>query len=96
MFYPHIDERWLLNSNATRCFLIDLQNPDGGFKIGNDTSYLLSLFGSYYSIYSELINTSISTTEGTYWALTSLDIIEGRDYINNEALIHWIRSFRNI
>ncbi|MHA1659664.1 MAG: prenyltransferase/squalene oxidase repeat-containing protein [Promethearchaeota archaeon] len=95
MFYSHTDERWLLNSNATRGFLVDLQNPDGGFKIGNDTSYLLSLFGSYYNIYSELINTSISTTEGTYWALTSLDIIEGRDYINNEALIHWIKSCQN-
>ena len=48
--------------NTTKNYLINLQNPDGGFRVGNDVDYMLSLFGSYSVIFTDLINTNVSTT----------------------------------
>ncbi|MFX0179387.1 MAG: prenyltransferase/squalene oxidase repeat-containing protein, partial [Candidatus Hodarchaeota archaeon] len=59
------------NKSKTVNYLVDLQNPDGGFRVGNDVDYLVSLFGPYYNYFLNLINTNISTVESTYWALIS-------------------------
>ncbi|MHA1235892.1 MAG: prenyltransferase/squalene oxidase repeat-containing protein, partial [Promethearchaeota archaeon] len=67
--------------NLTKNFLSNLQNPDGGFRVGNDIDYLLSLFGSYSIIFTNLINTNVSTVESTYWALFSLELINGLDLL---------------
>ncbi len=41
---------------ATKNYLASLQNPDGGFKVGGDIDYLLSLFGAYSIFFTDLIN----------------------------------------
>jgi prenyltransferase beta subunit len=73
------NQPWFLPNtlNLTKNFLSNLQNPDGGFRVGNDIDYLLSLFGSYSMIFTNLINTNVSTVESTYWALISLKLING-------------------
>ena len=81
--------------NLTKNFLSNLQNPDGGFRVGNDLDYLLSLFGSYSSIFTNLINMNISTVESTYWALTALKLIDGLDRIHYNNLSQWVRSCQN-
>jgi len=81
--------------NATQNYLISLQNPDGGFRVGNDVDYVLSLFGSYSVIFTNLVNTNVSTIESTYWALISLDLINGLNRIYYDNLTHWVRSCQN-
>jgi len=81
--------------NLTKNFLSNLQNPDGGFRVGNDIDYLLSLFGSYSMIFTNLINTNVSTVESTYWALFSLELINGLDRIHYNNLSQWVRSCQN-
>jgi len=81
--------------NTTHNYLISLQNPDGGFRVGNDVDYFLSLFGSYSVIFTDLINTNVSTIESTYWALISLDLINGLNRIYFDNLTHWVRSCQN-
>jgi len=76
-------------------FLIGLQNDDGGFRVGNDLDYLLSLFGPYYNVFLNLIDTNVSTVESTYWALISLKNLNTINYIRNDNLTHWIRSCQN-
>jgi len=81
--------------NLTKSFLSNLQNPDGGFRVGNDIDYLLSLFGSYSLIFTNLINMNVSTMESTYWALISLELINGLDQIHYNNLSQWVRSCQN-
>jgi ABC-2 type transport system ATP-binding protein len=81
--------------NLTKSFLSNLQNPDGGFRVGNDIDYLLSLFGSYSIVFTNLINTNVSTVESTYWALISLELINGLDQIHYNNLSQWVRSCQN-
>ncbi|TFF86802.1 MAG: ATP-binding cassette domain-containing protein, partial [Promethearchaeota archaeon] len=76
-------------------FLIELQNNDGGFRVSDDIDYLLSLFGPYYDIFSNLIDTNVSTVEATYWALKSLKNLNKLDSISNDNLTHWIRTCQN-
>lgn len=76
-------------------FILELQNADGGFRVGNDLDYLLSLFGPYYNVFTNLINTNVSTVESSYWALSSLKNLDTINYIRNENLTHWIRSCQN-
>jgi ABC-2 type transport system ATP-binding protein len=76
-------------------FLIELQNDDGGFRVGNDLDYLLSLFGPSYGFFLNLLNTNVSTVESTYWALISLKNLDTINYINNDNLTHWIRACQN-
>lgn len=95
MFYTYTNKRWLPNINATINFLARLQNPDGGFKVGHDLDYILSLFGPIYKIYFDLINTNISTVESTHWALYSLKTLEALDRIDLISLTHWIKSCQN-
>jgi len=91
------DRPWFLPNtlNLTKNFLSNLQNPDGGFRVGNDIDYLLSLFGSYSIIFTNLINTNVSTVESTYWALISLELIDGLDRIHYNNLSQWVRSCQN-
>ncbi len=91
------NQPWFLPNtlNLTKNFLSNLQNPDGGFRVGNDIDYLLSLFGSYSMIFTNLINTNVSTVESTYWALISLKLINGLDRIHYNNLSHWVRSCQN-
>jgi len=84
-----------INLNLTKNFLSNLQNPDGGFRVGNDIDYLLSLFGSYSMVFTNLINTNVSTVESTYWALISLELIDGLDQIHYNNLSQWVRSCQN-
>ncbi len=88
---------WLNTSmlNTTKNYLTSLQNPDGGFRVGNDIDYLLSMFGSYSVIFTDLINTNVSTIESTYWALISLNLINGLNRISYDNLTHWVRSCQN-
>ena len=53
-----ISRPWLPPSilNATTNYLVSLQNPDGGFKVGNDVEYLLSLFGPYSLFFTDKSN----------------------------------------
>jgi len=81
--------------NLTKNFLSNLQNPDGGFRVGNDIDYLLSLFGSYSIVFINLINKNVSTIESTYWALISIELINGLDQIHYNNLSQWVRSCQN-
>ncbi|MFW9950160.1 MAG: prenyltransferase/squalene oxidase repeat-containing protein, partial [Candidatus Thorarchaeota archaeon] len=92
MYRPWLPSNLL---NTTKNYLVSLQNPDGGFRVGDDVDYLLSLFGSYSVIFTDLINTNVSTIESTYWALISLDLINGLDRIYYDNLTHWLRSCQN-
>jgi ABC-2 type transport system ATP-binding protein len=76
-------------------FLIELQNDDGGFRVANDLDHLLSLFGPYYGVFLNLINSNESTVESTYWALSSLKNLDTINYISNDNLTHWIRACQN-
>ncbi|TFG16913.1 MAG: ATP-binding cassette domain-containing protein [Promethearchaeota archaeon] len=76
-------------------FLLQLQNEDGGFRVGNDLDYLLSLFGPYYGVFLNLVDTNVSTVESSYWALTSLKNLNKINDIRNENLTHWMRSCQN-
>ncbi|MFX0074339.1 MAG: ATP-binding cassette domain-containing protein [Candidatus Hermodarchaeota archaeon] len=92
-----ISRPWLnlTQLNTTRNYLASLQNPDGGFRVENDVDYVLSLFGSYSTVFTDLININVSTIESTYWALISLDLIYGLNMISYENLTHWVRSCQN-
>jgi len=81
--------------NLTKNFLSNLQNSDGGFRVGKDIEYLLSLFGSYSIVFTNLINMNVSTVESTYWALSSLYLINGLDRIHYNNLSQWVRSCQN-
>ncbi len=76
-------------------YLVNLQNPDGGFSVGQDVEAVLSMYGAFYKIFLYLINPNISTIESTNWALNSLDIINGLSYIDHVNLTHWMRSCQN-
>jgi len=91
------DRPWFLPSalNLTKNFLSNLQNPDGGFRVGDDIDYLLSLFGSNSIIFANLIDKNASTVESTYWALISLELINGLDQIHYNNLSQWVRSCQN-
>ena len=97
MYRPWLDGPWLppYSLNTTINYLVSLQNPDGGFRVGNDVDYVLSLFGSYSIIFTDLINTNVSTVESTYWALISLELINGLNRIHYDNLTHWVRSCQN-
>jgi len=73
-------------------YLVDLQTSDGGFSIGIDVEELLSLFGPYGSLYTGIIDTKDPTIESTYWGVSSLEILEALNKIDNKALMHWIYS----
>ncbi|MFX1321110.1 MAG: prenyltransferase/squalene oxidase repeat-containing protein [Promethearchaeota archaeon] len=96
MLRPFTNE-WLDSStiNNTKRYLVDLQNPDGGFSIGGDVEIILSMFGPLYKVFLYLINANISTVESTYWALTSLKILGGVNHIDYNNLTHWMRSCQN-
>jgi ABC-type multidrug transport system ATPase subunit/prenyltransferase beta subunit len=83
--------------NDTALYIIYMQNPDGGFKAGNDVYYIASLFGPYFRLFLGLIDFNSSTVESTYWALDSLEVIgaETRDAIDHNNLTHWIRASQN-
>ncbi|MBD3353713.1 MAG: hypothetical protein GF364_19670, partial [Candidatus Lokiarchaeota archaeon] len=100
---------WRFNENfgpdqaATINYISSMQNDDGGFKIGDDLEYLLSFYGGYGGGYSGmfegLIDTNQSTTESTYWAVKSLDILNVLHLkappIHRDNLTHWIKSAQN-
>ena len=92
-----LSNKWFPDAqvNIISEFLIQLQNEDGGFRAGNDLDYLLSLFGPYYEVFLNLVDTNISTVESSYWALTSLKNLNKINAIRNENLTHWIRSCQN-
>jgi ABC-2 type transport system ATP-binding protein len=94
MFYPHLN-KWLIDPNKTIEYVAGLQNIDGGFKVGYDRNYTASLYGSFQQIILSLINTNISVVESTYWAVASLDILDGLETINNTALSRWIAAAQN-
>jgi len=81
--------------NKTTNYLAHLQNPDGGFRVGDDVDYLLSLFGAFSVLFTDLINTNVSTIESTYWGLTSLELINGLHAIQYNNFTHWVRSCQN-
>jgi len=94
MLEPHTDT-WLHNESATINYLLSLQNSDGGFKVGNDLEVVFSMLGTASYIIKELINTNISISASTYWALISLDNLGARNQIDLENLTHWVRSCQN-
>jgi ABC-type multidrug transport system ATPase subunit/prenyltransferase beta subunit len=81
--------------NTTTNYLASLQNPDGGFRVGDDVDYLFSLFGAFSVLFTDLINVNASTVESTYWALTSLELINGLHAIQYGNFTHWVRSCQN-
>ncbi|MFX1557578.1 MAG: prenyltransferase/squalene oxidase repeat-containing protein [Promethearchaeota archaeon] len=94
-FAPYTNGFAMPNINPTSNYLANLQNADGGFKVGEDVDYVLSLYGGYYGIYSTLINPNVSIIESTYWATTGLRIFDRIDLIDREALNHWLKSCQN-
>ncbi|MFX1595541.1 MAG: prenyltransferase/squalene oxidase repeat-containing protein [Promethearchaeota archaeon] len=79
----------------TTNYLVNLQNPDGGFSVGQDVDAVLSSYGAFYQIFLYLINPNISTVESTYWALNSLEVINRLNYIDHVNLTHWMKSCQN-
>ena len=94
MLESHTD-MWLHNETATEIYLLSLQNSDGGFKVGNDLEQVFSMLGEFSNIIKSLINTNISISASTYWALISLDNLGARNLIDLESLKHWVRSCQN-
>jgi ABC-2 type transport system ATP-binding protein len=94
-FAPYTNGFAMPHIYPTSNYLANLQNPDGGFKVGEDVDYILSLYGAYYGIYSTLIDPNVSIVESTYWATTSLRILNNLDLLERESLIHWIKSCQN-
>ncbi len=88
---------WLNTSNINKIqnYLGELQNSDGGFSVHSDVETILSLFGPFYQVFLYFVNSNISTIESTYWALNSLDIVNGSSIINKTNLTHWMRSCQN-
>jgi ABC-2 type transport system ATP-binding protein len=94
MLYSY-EEKELPDINKTIDYLVDLQNTDGGFNLGLDLYQILALFGPLREIFLSLLKTNISTTESTYWALSSLDILGAIEKVNEKDLMHWIYSCQN-
>ena len=94
-FAPYTNGFAMPHINPTSKYLASLQNPDGGFKVGEDVDYVLSLYGGYYGIYSTLINSNVSIVESTYWATIGLRSLDSMDLIDRQALNHWIKSCQN-
>ncbi|TXT58096.1 MAG: putative Protein geranylgeranyltransferase type II [Promethearchaeota archaeon] len=94
LLYPHTN-KWLSEPNRTIEYVAGLQNEDGGFKVGYDKNYTASLYGIYQELVLGLINTNISVVESTYWALSSLKILDGIDNINKTSLSDWIAAAQN-
>ncbi len=94
MFYSY-EEFELPDSNKTINFLVDLQNSDGGFNLGTDLNIILAFFGPLREMFSSILETDMSTVESTYWALSSLEILDAIEKIDEEDLMHWISSCQN-
>jgi len=96
MLFP-FSNKWLNSSyiNNTRNYLATLQNADGGFSVYSDIETVLALFGPFYQVFLYFINSNISTIESTYWALYSLNILNGLNRIETNNLTLWLRSCQN-
>ncbi|TFF89304.1 MAG: ATP-binding cassette domain-containing protein, partial [Promethearchaeota archaeon] len=94
MFYAY-EEIEMPDANETIDFLSDLQNRDGGFSLGIDLYEILDFFGPLREIMINILTTNISIVESTYWAMASLDILEGVRRVDLEDLTHWISSCQN-
>ena len=88
-------DRWLYNESATEQYITTLQNPDGGFKIGEDVDMIVSLFGPIYEPFIGTINKNISIVESSYWAASALRDLNALEVINVENLTKWILSSQN-
>lgn len=93
--FEKISERWLYNETATEQYITTLQNPDGGFKIGEDIQIITSLFGPIYEPIIGAINENISVVESSYWATSSLQDLDALHLIDRENLTKWILSAQN-
>ncbi|MBN1800295.1 MAG: ATP-binding cassette domain-containing protein [Candidatus Lokiarchaeota archaeon] len=95
IFTSYVDDLWLYNESATEAYIASLQNPDGGFRIGNDQDSLFRQLGVFYSVINDLIDVNTSIVESTYWAVESLDILGALNLIDLNNLTHFIRSCQN-
>ncbi|MHA1642878.1 MAG: prenyltransferase/squalene oxidase repeat-containing protein [Promethearchaeota archaeon] len=99
MLYPfrtsYISSFFSSHMSSIVNYLASLQNPDGGFKAGNDVNYIASLFSSYYSILINIINENVSTIESTFWALASLNLLDAMSSIDMVNLTHWVKASQN-
>ncbi|MBD3196416.1 MAG: ATP-binding cassette domain-containing protein [Candidatus Lokiarchaeota archaeon] len=86
---------WLPNETATEQYFVQLQNADGGFKIGEDVDLFISLFGGAFNEITQLINTNTSTVESSFWASYSLQKLNAFHLINQNTLNSWITSCQN-
>lgn len=99
IFFPS-NENLGPNISQTIKFVADMQNPEGGFKIGSDIDQLISLYGGYSgytSMLETLINKNQSTPESTFWAVHTLDVLGGLNSstIDMVNLTSWLRSAQN-
>ena len=94
LFQPY-NISYLPNETATELYFTTLQNPDGGYKLGEDLDVIISSFGSFYEPMFNIINTNISTVMSTYWALSSMNNLDSLDLVNKTLLQHWILSCQN-
>ncbi|TFF99514.1 MAG: ATP-binding cassette domain-containing protein [Promethearchaeota archaeon] len=88
-------DRWLYNETATELYITTLQNPDGGFRAGEDIDTIVSLFGPVYEPYIGSINKNISIVESSYWATSALKDLSALNLIDKENLTNWILSSQN-
>ncbi|MFX0070465.1 MAG: ATP-binding cassette domain-containing protein [Candidatus Hermodarchaeota archaeon] len=94
MFYKY-EEIELPEINETIDYLSDLQNSDGGCSLGLNLYELLDFFGPLRENLLSILKTNISTTESTYWVVSSLKILDGIISLDSEDLMHWISSCQN-
>ncbi|MBY9005388.1 MAG: ATP-binding cassette domain-containing protein [Candidatus Lokiarchaeota archaeon] len=94
LFQPY-NITYLPNETNTELYFTTLQNPDGGYKLGEDLDVIISFFGSVYEPMFDIINTNISTIISTYWAVSSLNNLDSLDLVNKSTLYHWIYSCQN-
>ncbi len=77
-------------------YLLNLQNPDGGFKIGTRISSLLGYMGGgSFTLYTQYINENISLVPATYWGVAGLHALGNSSY-NYTTIRSFLQSAQNV
>lgn len=77
-------------------YLLSLQNPDGGFKMGSNVTNLLGYMGGeILSTYAQYINENISLVPASYWGVAGLRALGNVNY-NRTSLVMYLQSAQNV
>ncbi|MHA1714182.1 MAG: prenyltransferase/squalene oxidase repeat-containing protein, partial [Promethearchaeota archaeon] len=84
-----------LDSSKAISYLRSFQNPDGGFRIGDNLDLFMEYVPQdYKDMLEETINENISISISTYWAFSSL-LTLGTIPSNLLAMTLWLKSLQN-